>query len=397
MASRRQAFAFIVIFFAVAAVLHLNPSSRFSWTALMINVACWFVACHIAVFAHELAHAVVARAVGLRPFQIDVGYGRSVVQTVLAGLLLVVRPLPSGGVTYFAARSAHYTRLRLLATYAAGPIWSGVLAAAASCGLHEVPAVNELRTRPLPLALFFVANAFTAMTAFPIPRRVSAGPDQPPSDGWQILTLAAKSDEDIRRLIDANDVADAMIAATQRRWVDVRAACESVLGRKPDHLVGSILLAGALLAEGDYARARDLYLALLGRSDANAKPLRAVLENNLAWTYAMLGDPAHMEEAARLSERALCADPRSGAYLGTRGAVLLELGRVEEAVRLLEKARARNERHNQALNHCLLAVARSRLANPQAALHDLHAAERLDANCVLLPRARQACLAPVPP
>jgi tetratricopeptide (TPR) repeat protein len=150
-----------------------------------------------------------------------------------------------------------------------------------------------------------------------------------------------------------------------------------------------MLLAGAALGDRDYTTARKLYVSLLDRPEA--KPFRSLLQNNLAWTYVMLADPALLDEAARLSELALRDNPKSGPFLGTRGAVLLELGKVHESVDLLRRARAGNDRHNRAINECMLAVASCRLGLAEAAQSHLRAAERLDADCVVLARARRAC------
>jgi tetratricopeptide (TPR) repeat protein len=84
-------------------------------------------------------------------------------------------------------------------------------------------------------------------------------------------------------------------------------------------------------AEGRHAEAAELYREVLARA-----PRHALALNNLAWLLALHeGKPA--EALERVDAAVAVAGPADG-LLGTRGVVLLKLGRVNDAVQDLEEA-----------------------------------------------------------
>jgi putative PEP-CTERM system TPR-repeat lipoprotein len=92
------------------------------------------------------------------------------------------------------------------------------------------------------------------------------------------------------------------------------------------------------------------------------------LLNNLAWLYHEAGDPRALELAKRAHETA----PQSGEIADTYGWILVEQGRVEEGLALLETARAVSPAHPEIRYHYAAALARSgRKEEAIRALHEL--------------------------
>jgi tetratricopeptide (TPR) repeat protein len=235
---------------------------------------------------------------------------------------------------------------------------------------------------------FFVFNALWALTLVPI--RVGVG--RGGSDGWRLWNIA-KLDCREETIADDLDETDAHLAVTREDWAEARRVSERRLARKPDSVQATWLLASIALRERDYPRARTLYASLAERRSLPARA-RSWIDNNLAWTLWMLRDPALLDEAATLSEMALRALPSEPAVRGTRGTVLLAMGRTREAIPLLRGAAAGNTKENRALNECCLAVAMARLGDAAASRRHLDAAGRLDPACPLLDWALRECGGP---
>jgi hypothetical protein len=73
---------------------------------------------------------------------------------------------------------------------------------------------------------------------------------------------------------------------------------------------------------------------------------------------------------------------------GTRGTVLVALGRFDAGIELLLDSMSRADLANhKAQNACLLAEAEARRGNLETAWHYLGEARKLDPKCVLLKRA----------
>jgi predicted Zn-dependent protease len=148
--------------------------------------------------------------------------------------------------------------------------------------------------------------------------------------------------------------------------------------------------AAVLLGREEYRNAREIYVNLLGDSEAEIGS-EGLLQNNVAWIDLMIGDPALLAEADQFSEQALAAAPSVASFKGTRGSVLVELGRIDEGVPLLEQALRENvHRHSKALNACYLALVAARRADKTAARRYIDLAKRHDSACPLLGRANRA-------
>jgi hypothetical protein len=103
----------------------------------------------------------------------------------------------------------------------------------------------------------------------------------------------------------------------------------------------------------------------------------------------MLGDADLMAEADAFSADAWTALPWMPTLCGTRGAVLVEQGELDEGIRLLRTALKKNESaYNRAVNACFLALGEARRGDDAAAQTYLETAGTLDPSCPVLPRIR---------
>jgi tetratricopeptide (TPR) repeat protein len=154
-----------------------------------------------------------------------------------------------------------------------------------------------------------------------------------------------------------------------------------------------------LMAQREYQAARETFAGLLG-SEAGKEPgLHYLLLNNIAYLNALLRDPALLPEADQFSAEALQHLPWVPAVTGTRGTVLVELGRLEEGIALLKKSMALHaEKQGKALNACHIALGEMRRGDLNAARAHLAIARTLDRKCFLLPEveAQLKATSPVP-
>jgi hypothetical protein len=113
--------------------------------------------------------------------------------------------------------------------------------------------------------------------------------------------------------------------------------------------------------------------------------------NNIAYTDALLGGPELLMEADRYSVEAMTNLSWMPSVKGTRGTVLLELGKLDEAVPLLRETMLMHDiPNNKAQNACLLAMAETRRGNLNAGRKYLDEARKFDSTCFLLERAQNS-------
>lgn len=129
---------------------------------------------------------------------------------------------------------------------------------------------------------------------------------------------------------------EALARAKREIVTDREKAAELIFGA-----YGSILdIYDRLGLTGPMLDVTDEFIAFI--EDYRASPLpedvipTAQVNNFLAYCFAQKGD--RLAEALRLVESALKEDPKSAAFLDTKGWVLLKMGRVEEARDVLKNA-----------------------------------------------------------
>lgn len=136
----------------------------------------------------------------------------------------------------------------------------------------------------------------------------------------------------------------------------------------------------------EYDKARECFLKLLHR-DSEQPLMRSLMMNNIAYTNALLGGDDLLKEADALSQEAMTAMGWMPAIRGTRGTVLVAMGRFEEALPLLHDSMSQAEiPDHKAQNACMIAEAECRLGNLDVARTYLEEARKLAPKCTLLSR-----------
>ena len=163
-----------------------------------------------------------------------------------------------------------------------------------------------------------------------------------------------------------------------------RGWCEEALGRYPDNFAIRLQLAFVHLFLKEFQACRQQWLMVLNHKDVTPAS-RPLLLNNLARVDLMIGSPELRDEADRYSQEAVQQESWRAAFQGTRGSVLIDLGKPADGLPLVHQALQFNEDPRlKALNACYIALGESRLGNGAAALRYRDEAQQFDTDCMLL-------------
>jgi hypothetical protein len=362
---------------------------------LFLNVAVVLLAEPFLLLAHELGHALVAQVVGLRLHTVNVGTGAALFSFRLGGAPVRLNCVPGSGLTVTTHKSARWRRSRLALMVAAGPAtsllcWSALHGLAVA--VHGSRSLVDLLLQPMPLeAAAFCAAVHTVLNLMPVSSNGSAGAI--PRDGLRLLQLPF-----MRCAAFAEAEAADRLLQVQGHFHD---GDREAARREVEAMVGTaagwwLLMVGRLLSAsraGDYGRARDLALEML-RRPALAKRQEALAANSLAWSDFMLADQGLLAEADQRSEQALRLFPRDSRIQGTRAAVLIWSGRLEEGRALsLRALRAHLERSDRAEEAAVLALAEAKMGHAAEARRWLAFARHQGTESQVLGRAEQALAA----
>jgi hypothetical protein len=318
----------------------------------MIFALWWLVGLTVAVAVHEAGH-LLAAIVGSIPIrQLSVGVGPVLLRGRVGGAQLELRLLPFSG--FVSPRYVTGLRKGPLLLFLLGGVLANV---ALICLLAFLDAVGAIRKLPQlvrdGLGPLVFAQLFLIVVNL-IPFRVMIHGTRMASDGLQVLRLLRSSratgtaylaaldrygDERLLRPSQAMPRIAQQLARSER-WVDkeIRRDVEEALLEE--------------LAQGGLTRAEEMLV------------LDALITDGLLY-----GDPELRPRLDEWSRRALQLGPQVQTLLGSRGAVLVELGRYGEGKALLEKAAPanRSDPFGSVMNDIFLARAEHALGNTAAA------------------------------
>ncbi len=281
---------------------------------------------------HESGHAVAAIIVRDRLREISIGVGKPLLNVKVLGCRIKLRLLfLGGGHVKTISTSSRWFRARRTALYLAG--WCGELVLSVSLfsqfGFDGVAQTS---------CVLSAVSVFTNL----VPRSAGVGRN----DGGRILDLWRLPADELERVAsqdaDAVDVSieieelaergefDRLVELTdqltEEQLTDVDAKCAKSIG---------LVFAGRFPeGVGVARRARD---QLLEMHPANRRGV-AILENTMAYCLACIGDPASLDEALDLAERAYEEVPLP-AVAGTLGAVLIQRGEPKRGLELLDRSK----------------------------------------------------------
>jgi Flp pilus assembly protein TadD len=384
----------LVLLFVAFAAAPVPPSA----SALGLNALALLAGLVVSTAAHEGAHALAGRAVGLCVIHVYLGRGPSVWERTVGSARLVLQAIPFTGATMVVARSTRWLRLRLMAFYAAGPLSNLLLLVASIRLLSDDDSFESFALRPMPLLAFALVNGMLVLfNVLPSPPRTKRGVTTLGTDGWNFLALPFRSDDKLVPLVTAYTVWEAARLTARGKVAEASTLVGDALKRDPGSLVARVAHTDLLVAMRRWPEAAvRLRLLLDDPAARRAFPdAMALLANNLAWADFMEGDPTLLDEADRRSKEALAAAPERSVVHGTRGAVLLARGELGQAEERLTFAFARNEPPNKALNACCLAMLHARRGERAEAETWLAKARSLSPQCSLLARAEASLAAEV--
>jgi tetratricopeptide (TPR) repeat protein len=340
--------------------------------------------------AHEAGHALTAWLVGARVFTVFVGIGRTIAERRIGKVNFEVKPIPLGGGTVVGHPNIHHYRLKHFLVVLAGPLvnaaFIGILWACVPPGSWEDVDLGE---ELAPAYTFYLANlVLLGVNLFPM--RVQRAGNWISSDGLALCKLLFASAAEVRQAQALYFALEGEECRKAKQYDQAAAWYERGLECYPEDLVNRVNLGVVLMRGRQFGRAREGWLLLLKRTDLDPQ-VRAIVLNNLAVVdlWVDRSEPSGedraddlLEEANRFSAEVLQSVPWLTHAKGTRGMVLVELGRLDEGMALLQQAlQDHQDIEAKATCACFLALGKIRQGCVQEARTYLETARQLDPDC----------------
>jgi uncharacterized membrane protein YgcG/tetratricopeptide (TPR) repeat protein len=313
------------------------------------------------ILLHEAAHAAVARLMGLSVTWVSIGCGKTLLTFQLAGMRIQLNLFPLGGATAISIppnfRGGNPAFALALSVFA-GPATHLVILILFLCFAPEAKTAwpsgswqSQFLTQ-----LYFLNNLNLFVNLLPIKQLSMEGLAM--SDGYHLLRLITERAEVIETYRQAYFVFQAEEHKQAERYAEAAALYQQGLAAHPDQLRLMLPLSGMQKQAGEFEAARQTLLAAQELSQKSEHTmLRPAVLNDLAYADALINRPELLAEADAHSQEALRLLSHEPAVIGTRGAVLLRMGKIEEGLRLLNVAYQRYSKPQQrAEEACWLAL-----------------------------------------
>lgn len=330
----------------------------------------------IGLWLHELAHAAVARALGMKVWRLSVGAGRRWADRAWGDFVVEVRSWWVMGCVVAEPRASRFPAAAWALMVSAGPAANLLLAACAAAGWWSLPWGMGANF----LGFFALTNGMTfALSAWP---HMIGGSGGLPSDGMQLLRLLRDGGARHRRTWRLSGHATASTemmsrgrAAEALARIDAGLADAGLFPEARQELESNRVV--ALIHAGRFREASRWGDRLL--DDPGSDPQRrALLLNNRVWAGLMDGQVAQAAGWAREMGEARKSLPGVSALTSTTAACQIAAGALGEGEALMERAAAEDEDGDFCgVQLAWLAVAAARGGDAEQAADHLIAARRV--------------------
>ncbi len=360
-------------------LFHTTP-----WGSVLLFLGTLLLTVIFSMIPHELGHALAAVGLGMRLFTVSFGSnGRILFVRRVLGYDLAFHAVLLGGYVLYTPKYLCFARLRDFLAVLAGPLTNGLLLIIA---LHLLAGVSS-NDMSFHILAGFIYGSVLVLAISLFPRKYRVRNARTPNDGLLALTIPFRSRKSMETWHSSTFYYEAMKSLERGNVQDAEDWLAKGMAAYPDNSWALIAQASILNHRREYADARELFLKALKQSEST-REFQAHFWNSIAWMDLMIATPPLLEEADQFSRQALEEIPWLSYARGTRGCVLIELGRIDEGVPLVEQAlRENNKASDKALNACYLAIATIKRADTVNGRKYIEEAKKHDPNCPLLERA----------
>jgi len=318
---------------------------------------------YLSTFCHELGHFVCAKLVGMSPYLMKVGSGFSISSKRFFGaqIELGIHLFSFNGETR-AHLPTNWSTFKDLKTKLIIYCMGGCLANSILLACSIV----MLGLTGFPIFLCFILIEVVMIISALVPTNILLYGRKHPTDGKQIFLILTK------------DYQQYFLTELQKYLsrMDGNLAGPYILLKNDTVTIELFVKAATEFDYRHFDEAIALYNRLLSAQNASGAERVYFLEI-LASIVIIYGQKQYLTQADAWSQEAMKLAGYSKTVQGTRGAILIELGRYEEGMRMLfQLTEPDNDPLDIAISSCCIAKAEHRLGNNEQAWSRLKLAEK---------------------
>ncbi|MBT1689847.1 site-2 protease family protein [Dawidia soli] len=296
----------------------------------LVYFGLYVLALKLAVIIHEAGHLVFARLAGGKPIRMVLGMGvHELYRRHVRGVDIIIHKNFRGGYAQASFTTGSHLKLRY-ACYMAGGALGNLVVAAVFLALGGPPRWPHETSFYVDLSSIIITSNVLLAVGSLVPFMTNVQGRRVPTDGLYLLKLPFIARKDVKFNADADALYDIHRRIEAREYTEALPLLQAYLEKHPTEHIQQLTRALLLLKTGQFDASLSLTLQLREHLHEKAfKPFTGLFYNLLAWTYLVHDN---IEQADIHSALAIQAVPGDINFRSTRGAVLIEKGKIGEGV-----------------------------------------------------------------
>jgi tetratricopeptide (TPR) repeat protein len=355
------------------------------WLLAPGGAFCGFIG---ATWVHELGHFFAARTFGADVYKIQIGSGKLLGTFLLMGTPCAVHESLRSGMVLYGYSSAKNARKKMAVITAAAPLASIILAGASVSLLMLIwPLVESpfsIWHYPFAFLVGWTSPCLLFLPGVLLPYQYRYAGRKMKTDAMVLLQLPWMTDAEIEKIVSHARQLKAMVDDYDFITTSLDEALRAVeiTPKNPVALHTAI----HLLREAHDPRARDYFEKLLGLPLPTATRMRFI-DRHLTYCLETNTISFRSDEMEKLSQELMETNPGNISVMGTRGSVLIDLGRVEEGSAMLKEVLEKTDSSiDKSYGNIFLALAEKQRGNLPLAREYAQKAVKVDPDCPALKR-----------
>jgi tetratricopeptide (TPR) repeat protein len=299
----------------------------------IINIVTTLLFIRIGVIIHESGHLLFAKLSGGNPKRMILGNGHEVHRFEFSKIKIIINNQFKGGFAMANFDNQNLIKLRRFIYTAGGAVTNFIFA-------YIVYLIFKLDFLFLSgkyginiSSAFIFANFFLGVFSL-IPYYLNYQGIKIPTDGLSLLKIPFRKKELLEEEINQNDFFEGIELFELKEYDKAIAIFERFSKIENTAFVAKLNLGMMYLKKGEFDNSLKMHLNCLeSLSDEKNKIFKALVNNNLAWIYLITKD---YTKADFHSKTSFSINQKEMNFQGTRGSTLIEIGRVEQGIKILE-------------------------------------------------------------
>jgi len=338
------------VYFIIRSDHHPNIS-------IVFNLFLFSIFLYLNIYIHEMGHFVAAYISGIKVYSIQIGSGNIIWHQKIFNINFDLTDKINGGYTLISNVPLNHQKIRIW-IMTAGGIGLQFIFLLLIILLFGFSPVNFLGKNGVNFTSAFILSNLLMIILNLIPTSIKIYDHKIPNDGKKLFTLPFWKTDDIQKLLQVNKFYEANKYFELKEYLKSEIAYKKLISQAFDMPAITINLALVYIKELKFQEAID---ELISFDHHNNSFLEAFKLNNLAWAYLLLGGKEAIEKANEYSATSMKLHGELNSMKGTRGCILIEMGKIEQGISILNEIvninRPIQQKTNTPINLAYLALA----------------------------------------